>query len=239
VTYQLPSDLEIERERLRVLEEQKAAGLITAWGRGTYGAPQVIHYEGDAGHLSVGSYCSIALDVRIFLGGGHRTDWVSTYPFRAVHGLPGAYEDGHPVSRGDVQVGNDVWLARGCTILSGVTIGDGAAVAAGAMVTSDVRPYAIVAGNPAREVRRRFDDAAVDRLLVIRWWEWPHEEILASVDLLNGGTVADLDRYAATRQGARAATPPFSSRDRKTPQRWWARRSATARKARADISEQE
>jgi acetyltransferase-like isoleucine patch superfamily enzyme len=199
--WRVPTDQDIERERLRLLEEQRAAGLILAWGRATYGAPQVIHYDGDAGRLHMGAYCSIAVDVRIFLGGEHRTDWVSTYPFRAVNGLPGAYEDGHPHSRGDVHVGNDVWLARGCTILSGVTVGDGAVVAGGAMVARDVRPYAIAAGNPAREIRRRFTDEEIERLLQIRWWDWPHEEVLSVVPLLNGDSLPAFYSYAESRVG--------------------------------------
>lgn len=199
VTAEFPTDVEILAERSRVIGEQQAAGLITHWGRYTYGAPQVIVHEGDTGHLSVGAYCSIALEVQIALGGEHRTDWVSTYPFRALNGLPGAYEDGHPATRGDVTIGNDVWLGRGCMIRSGVTIGDGAVVGAQAVVTRDVEPYTIVAGNPARVIRRRFTKRQIARLLVVRWWDWPHEEILRVVHLLNGPDVDALIRYADQR----------------------------------------
>lgn len=199
VAPEFPTDVEILAERSRILGEQLAAGLVTHWGRYTYGAPQVIFHEGDTGRLSVGAYCSIALEVQIALGGEHRTDWVSTYPFRALNGLPRAYEDGHPASRRDVTIGSDVWLGRGCKIRSGVSIGDGAVVGSAAVVTRDVEPYTIVGGNPARPIRRRFSKKEIARLLEIRWWDWPHEEILSVVDLLNSTDVRGLIRYAEQR----------------------------------------
>ena len=154
-------------------------------GRHTYGVPRIATYIGDSSRVVIGSFCSIAEDVEIFTGGNHRPDWVSTFPFRSRFGLPGAFDDGHPASKGDVVIGHDVWVGRGASILSGVTIGDGAVVGAYAVVTKDVRPYAVVAGNPAREIRRRFDDDTIERLITLRWWDWPDERILASVPLLN------------------------------------------------------
>lgn len=165
-------------------------------GRGSYGEPSVLAYALSDGIVRIGAFCAMAQGVTFLVGGDHRLDWVSTFPFRVVWGLPGAGHDGHPASKGDIVVGNDVWLGRNATILSGVRIGDGAAVAAEAVVTKDVRPYAVVAGNPAREVRRRFADDEVDRLLALRWWEWPEEQIRAAVPLLNGGSVDELFEYA-------------------------------------------
>ena len=155
-------------------------------GRGTYGEPRVHVYGGDRENgrrVTIGRYCSIAAEVEIFLGGNHRTDWVTTWPLREIHDLPGAYDD-ILTSSGDVVVGNDVWVGRSATILSGVTVGDGAVIATRAVVTRDVRPYAIVGGNPAREIRRRFADGVVTQLLQIRWWDWPEEQILERFELL-------------------------------------------------------
>ncbi|MFD0936397.1 CatB-related O-acetyltransferase, partial [Methylobacterium trifolii] len=123
-------------------------------GAYSYGCPKV-RFPESGRRLTIGRYCSIADKVEILLGGDHRLDWVSTYPFAAMAGLwPDAQapEDYH-VSRGDVAIGHDVWLGSGCMILAGVTIGHGAVVAARAVVTRDVPPYAIVAGNPAQVVR--------------------------------------------------------------------------------------
>jgi acetyltransferase-like isoleucine patch superfamily enzyme len=158
-------------------------------GRGTYGSPRVATFPGDTARVTIGAYCSIAVDVVLMDGGNHRTDWVSTYPFRAKLGLPGANEDGHPVSRGDIVIGSDVWIGRGARVMSGVTIGSGAVVGAYSVVTRDVRPYAIVVGQPARELRRRFDDDHVDALLAIAWWDWPEEKVERSVAELNSGDV--------------------------------------------------
>ena len=109
----------------------------------------------------------------------HRVDWVTTYPFGWVYRdeLPEAPVDGHPTTNGDVRIGNDVWIARGCTIMSGITIGDGAVIGANATVVKDVPPYYIAAGNPAKAIRPRFPDKIIERLLVLRWWDLPVEDI--------------------------------------------------------------
>ncbi|MHA6333011.1 CatB-related O-acetyltransferase [Qipengyuania sp. CAU 1752] len=147
-------------------------------GRGSYGELEIIDF-GDGTGFSMGAYCSVASGCKVLLGGGHRTEWVSTYPFTALERSL-AHIPGHPVSRGDVRIGNDVWLASDVTVTSGVTIGDGAVVMAGAVVTRDVAPYAIVGGMPARETGKRFDDETIARLLAIAWWNWPHERIVAA-----------------------------------------------------------
>ena len=166
-------------------------------GEHSYGTPRIyVDRDNDGqpvgGRLFIGPYCSMAGNVRIFLGGNHRHDWISTYPFRLMWGMEGAWTDGHPASRGDVRIGADVWIGEGATIMSGVDIGHGAVVGATATVTSNVRPYAIVVGNPAREVRRRFDDASVDFLLQLRWWEWPEERVRRMVPILCSSDVQAL-----------------------------------------------
>lgn len=158
-------------------------------GRYTYGAPSIRRYKGDTGSVQIGAFCSIADDVVMTVGGDHVLSWPSTYPFRARLDLPGAYTDGHPRSKGDIQIGSDVWIGRGARILSGVRIGDGAVVGAYAVVRGDVRPYAIVLGNPAREVRRRFTEDQVAALLRIRWWDWPEARIRANIVHLNAPDV--------------------------------------------------
>jgi acetyltransferase-like isoleucine patch superfamily enzyme len=148
-------------------------------GHRTYadGGPEVVRYQGDNEPVTIGAYCSIAAGVTFLPGGNHHTDWVSSFPFRAQLNLSCAFTDGNPYSKGPIVVGNDVWIGRCATILSGVTVGDGAVVGACAVVASDVRPYAVVVGNPAREVRRRFTDEQIDRLLAMRWWDRSEQEI--------------------------------------------------------------
>jgi acetyltransferase-like isoleucine patch superfamily enzyme len=165
-------------------------------GEHSYGDPRVIVYPGDDGGIEIGRYCSIADGVELFLGGNHRLDWVTTFPLRAVFGLPGALEDGHPASNGRISIGNDVWVGNDVCVLSGVRIGDGAAIGAGAVVAAEVRPYAVVVGNPAREVRRRFNDETVARLRRIAWWEWPDELVLERVeDLCDPDVESFVRRY--------------------------------------------
>lgn len=167
--------------RRDVLIEQ---GILQIGEPFSYGDFHVWAYE-RSGRVIIGRYSSIADGVELMPGGNRNHRLVSTYPFRILWGLPGAYEDGHPWSKGDIVIGNDVWIGRGAKVLSGVRIGDGAVVAAYSVVTRDVRPYAIVAGSPAREIRRRFSDAQVERLLATAWWELPHEDVRALVPLLS------------------------------------------------------
>lgn len=138
-------------------------------GRHSYGSPLVVMFPGETCRVDIGAFTSIADDVEIVPGGNHPLQWVSTFPFRAMWDLPGAHADGHPASKGDVVIGNDVWIGRGARILSGVTIGDGAVVGAYSVVTRAVAPYAIVAGAPAREVGFRSPAEVREALLVLRW----------------------------------------------------------------------
>ncbi len=170
-------------------------------GTQSYGDPLVLAYEGDTARVTVGAYCSLGQDVTFMVGGAHRVDWVSTFPFRARYGMPGAFTDGHPATRGDIVVGSDVWIARDALVLSGVTVGHGAVVASRSVVTKDVRPYAVVAGNPAREVRRRFPDEQIDALLRIAWWDWPEGRVLEHVDSLCAGDVDAFIRRAGADAG--------------------------------------
>jgi acetyltransferase-like isoleucine patch superfamily enzyme len=178
--------------------EAVAAGWATI-GQGTYGRFTVNVGPGDRAHLTIGAYTSIAEGVEFVLGGNHRPDWVSTYPFRVRFDLPGAYDDGHPRPEADMRIGSDVWLGRDAMVAPGVAVGDGAVVGARAIVTRDVRPYAIVVGAPAREIRRRFDDERVEALLRIRWWTWPEPEIRDRVHLLSSGDVDGFIASNATR----------------------------------------
>lgn len=152
-------------------------------GEHTYGIPRIMHW-GENASLKIGKYCSIAENVTIFLGGNHRIDWISTYPFNVLNEqFPNARTIiGHPNTKGDVSIGNDVWIGLGATILSGVTIGNGAVIAAMAVVTKNVPPYAIVAGNPAKIVKYRFSQDIIDSLEKTQWWNWPVEKINKNIN---------------------------------------------------------
>jgi acetyltransferase-like isoleucine patch superfamily enzyme len=166
-------------------------------GRHTYGHEQIEErHWGEPAALSIGSFCSVADRVVVFLGGNHRTDWVTTYPFPA---LADRWEtargiEGHPATNGDVRIGNDVWIGSNATILSGVAVGDGAVIGADSCVTRSIPPYAIVAGNPAVVLRRRFDQSTIEALLEIRWWDWSDEKIADNVMYLCSADIAGFVR---------------------------------------------
>jgi acetyltransferase-like isoleucine patch superfamily enzyme len=163
-------------------------------GNMSYYAPNVVKFKGDTGRVIIGNFASVAPDADFYVGGLHRVEWVSLYGLRAMLELPGAYEDGFTHGRGDIVVGSDTWVTNGCTVMSGVTIGDGAVIGTKAVVAKDVRPYAIVVGNPAREIGRRFGDEQVEALLRIRWWDWPTEVVKEHVDALSS---PDIDAFIA------------------------------------------
>lgn len=152
-------------------------------GKHTYGWENLTIdvYRGSEARVEIGHYCSIAPDVRIITGGMHPTHWVSSFPFKARWNLTGRFEDGCPYTKGDVVIGNDVWICAGVTILSGVKVGHGSVIGASSVVTKDVPPYAIVAGNPACVIRFRFDDERIRELLDARWWDWSEDRIRKEV----------------------------------------------------------
>lgn len=143
--------------------------------------------------LKIGAYCSFAEGVQIMLGGGHRTDWVSTYPFPAFHK---EHVKRHPKeycpSKGDVVIGNDVWIGTEAMILSGVTVGDGAVIGARAVVAKDVEPYSVVVGNPARVIKYRFTPEIIERLLELEWYHKDSEWIARNMDLICSDNVEGL-----------------------------------------------
>ena len=157
-----------------------------SYGRYTYGPQPNVRSWVEGTHYSIGSFCSIADNLTIFLGGNHRVDWISTYPFPAFsNNFPEAGGiGGFVATKGNVVIENDVWIGSDVTILSGVTIGNGAVVGAKSVVAKNVEPYAIVAGNPARLIRYRFDAQTREKLLKIRWWNWPIEKIRKNVHWL-------------------------------------------------------
>ena len=164
-------------------------------GEYTYGKPQVLSW-GEGTTLSIGKYCSIEEGVMIFLGGEHRVDWVTTYPFNALFSSASHYL-GHPKSKGNVIIGNDVWIGAKAVILSGVSIGNGAVIGTHSVVTKDVPAYSIVAGNPAKHIKLRFEQNIISRLQEIAWWEWNHEQVMQALPFLLSSDIQNfIDKYS-------------------------------------------
>ena len=143
--------------------------------------------------MKVGKFCSIASGAKALLGMEHRTDWVSTYAFGYLNLDTFNTFDGkgHPGSKGDIIVGNDVWFGRGVTIMSGVTIGDGAIVANNSHVVKDIEPYAVYGGNPAKFIKLRFSEDQIASLLKTQWWNWPDAKINEHAYLLCSASIDD------------------------------------------------
>lgn len=193
-----------ERKALRALPQlERATQKLRnrypkyTFGVGTYGDLKV-HDWNEGTTLRVGAYTSIAGNVEVFLGGHHRTDWLSCYPFPAkIEEVAHITDFGG--SKGDVVIGNDCWISSQAIILSGVTIGDGAVVAAGAVVTKDVAPYAIVGGNPAKPIRWRFDEPTRLILEQSAWWNWPVAEVREVAHLLCSTDITPFVEYLKQR----------------------------------------
>ncbi|NRA74247.1 MAG: CatB-related O-acetyltransferase [Rickettsiales bacterium] len=122
--------------------------------------------------LIIGKFCQIATGVRFIMNGSnHAMDGISTYPFK-VFGKAWQEFPMNAKSKGDTIIGNDVWIGNNVTIMQGIKIGDGAIIGTNSLVTKDVLPYTIVGGNPAREIRKRFDEDVIQMLKELRWWDW-------------------------------------------------------------------
>lgn len=134
-------------------------------GKGTYGKLFVVTRDYQNVKLSIGNYCSIAGGVKFLLSGNHQYDIISTYPYELL--ILNSHEAGIAVAKGDIVVGDDVWIGENAIVCSGVTIGQGAIVAAGAIVTKDIEPYAIVGGNPAKVIKYRFNENIRKKLIQI------------------------------------------------------------------------
>ena len=154
------------------------------------------HFPHMGDRLIIGRFCAIAARVQIIMNGAnHPLGGFSTYPFTIFgEGWEDPDVDWASGSRGDTLIGNDVWIGAEAVIMPGVTIGDGAIIGARAVVASDVPPYGIAAGNPARTIKRRFDEASVARLLEIAWWNWPADKITANLAAIRGADLAALER---------------------------------------------
>lgn len=151
------------------------------------------HYPINNDRLVIGKFCSIACGAKfIFTSANHTMNSLSTYPFplffeewdTPVSEVASAWDN-----KGDIVIGNDVWIGYEAVIMSGVHIGDGAIIGTRAVVTKDVEPYTIVGGIPAKPIRKRFDEDTIEKLEALRWWDWPHEQIRRLLPAIKSGDV--------------------------------------------------
>ena len=153
------------------------------------------HFDFIGDKLIIGKFCMIASNVTFIMNGAnHLSKSISSYPFAVFgNGWEQAMDGkGYP-SKGDTIIGNDVWIGYGVTIMPGVEIGDGAIIASKSVVAKDVPPYTIVGGNPAQEIRKRFDEETTEKLLEMQWWDWSIEKISEHVRHLTGMNLDLLD----------------------------------------------
>lgn len=151
------------------------------------------HFDFTGDQLIIGKFCMIASDVKFIMNGAnHLSNPISTYPFAVFgNGWENAMEGKTYPNKGNIEIGNDVWIGYNATIMAGVKIGDGAIIAANSTVVSDVEPYSIVGGNPAKKIKKRFSPEIIERLLKLQWWNWDIEKITKNVQNL---TDLDLDK---------------------------------------------
>lgn len=156
------------------------------------------HYPVNGDKLKIGKFCSIACGAKfLFTSANHTLRSLSTYPFPIFFeewGLDAKNICEAWDNKGDIVIGNDVWIGFEAVILSGVTIGDGAIIGTRAVVTKDVPPYTIVGGIPAKPIRKRFDDETISQLEALNWWDWDEETIRNNISAIQSGDIAALER---------------------------------------------
>lgn len=145
-----------------------------------------------ADRLVIGSFCSIGSGAAFIMAGnqGHRNDWISTFPFFWMPEVPAfaGAENGYRPA-GDTIIGNDVWIGSEAIIMPGVKVGDGAVIGTRALVTRDVEPYAIIGGNPAKLIRKRFDETGIAMLRELKWWNWTDDQLQTAMPILTSGNI--------------------------------------------------
>ena len=164
-----------------------------SFGKYTYGTPN-IYYQQQNSKLVVGNFCSIAINVNIWLGNGrgHDMSFISTYPFGYIHqNIFPIIQNNSKDTNGDVIIGNDIWIGENVTIMSGITIGDGAIIANNSHVIKNVEPYSLVGGNPAKFIKYRFTQEQIEKLLEIKWWNWDDDKIQKYTTLLCSNNIDD------------------------------------------------
>ena len=149
------------------------------------------HYPVNHDRLMIGKFCSIACGAKfLFNSANHSLSSLSTYPFPIFYeewGLDRKNVAEAWDNKGDIVIGNDVWIGYEAVILAGVTVGDGAVIGARAMVTKDVPPYTIVGGVPAKPIRKRFSEETISEMLALKWWDWPKERIARNIPAIQSG----------------------------------------------------
>lgn len=148
------------------------------------------HYDFIGDKLIIGKFCAIAKGVEFVMNGAnHRMNSVTTYPFNIMgNGWEKATPNLHDLPyKGDTVIGNDIWIGQNATFLPGVQVGDGAIIAANSVVARDVPAYHIAGGNPARVIRKRFEDELIEYLLQLKWWDWSAEKIFKNLEILCSG----------------------------------------------------
>lgn len=152
------------------------------------------HFDFTGDKLIIGKFCMIASGAQFIMNGAnHLTQAFSAYPF-AIFGKDwsSAMHNKHYPNKGDLRIGNDVWIGHNATLMAGITVGDGAIIAANSTVVKDVEPYSIIGGNPAQLIRKRFSDRVINHLLQLQWWNWEVEKITEHVQLLTGNNEEEL-----------------------------------------------
>ena len=155
----------IYEDKPYVLSNIEVGDFSFCWGR------FLIYPNPNSSKVIIKKFCSIADSVTFILNGNHHTDYATQYSRFYKLRFVNKFHD-IVIKKGNIIVGNDVWIGYGATILEGVELGDGSVVAASSVITKNVPPYAIVAGNPAKVIRYRFSDKNIDNLLEMQWWDW-------------------------------------------------------------------
>jgi virginiamycin A acetyltransferase len=154
------------------------------------------HYPVNEEKLIIGKYCSIACGAKfMFTSGNHRMASLSTYPFPIFYeewGLDGSDVTDAWDNKGDIVIGNDVWIGYEAVVMQGVRIGDGAVIGSRAVVTKDVPPYSIVGGIPAKVISKRFSEEVIEKLLKIQWWNWNDEAVRKNLQSIMNGDIDSL-----------------------------------------------